>query len=251
MFLGKWIKEFFIIINFNVFKLFQFRYVLKLTRSFYVFFTYFLSFFFFFNFFWVLLLPQDLNHGWNYKLMYLHVPSAWASFLIYLCLVFFSILFIVFEDKFYFNLIRPLFLLGLFFCGVSLLTGCFWAKPLWGAYIVFDSRVVSYIFLLFIFLFLVIYDLYFPEYGMRWVSYFIIWNTMLIVFIKYSVDWFNTLHQNSSIDVINNKVFVHDVMFYPLFSSFVFVVCFIFYVWVLDYRSFILKRFVLKYLKKN
>jgi heme exporter protein C len=148
-------------------------------------------------------IPIDFQQGLNYKIIFIHVPSAWFCILIYLIMVFFAILYLIFKLQIFYYISEILCKLGLIFTVITLITGSFWGKPLWGTYWVWDARLTS-VFVLFL-IYLGIYllnKLYtYNEQGMKFLSLFILFGFLNIPIIKYSVDWWSTLHQTSSISL--------------------------------------------------
>lgn len=172
-------------------------------------------------------IPLDFQQGLNYKIIFLHVPSAWFCILVYLFMVGFSVFYLIYKTPILYYISIILCNLGLFFTFITLITGSLWGKPLWGTFWVWDARLTSVLILFFIYL--GIYFLnklyYFNQQGMKFTSIFIIIGFVNLPIIKYSVDWWATLHQTASISLSQTNS-LHSSVYISLllvFMSFIFL----------------------------
>ena len=157
--------------------------------------------------------PIDFQQGLNYKIIFIHVPSSCVCMLIYLIMVTFAILYLIYKIQVFYYISFILCKLGLTFTFITLITGAFWGKPLWGTFWVWDARLTS-VFILFV-IYLSIYFLNVlysdNEKGMKYSSFFVIFGFLNIPIIKYSVDWWSTLHQTASLSVSQTTGLHHSV----------------------------------------
>jgi len=164
-----------------------------------------------------------------YKLIYLHVPSAWLSLILYTFLVISSILFLIFKGDIFFIFSQIFSKYGLIFSLITLLTGSFWGKPLWGVFWVWDARLTSMLILFFIYIGynLLSFLLNKQNNYKELTSIFAIFGFIFLPIIKYSVEWWTTLHQNASLNFSQNS-FVHSSVYLSLFLmllSFISLIC--------------------------
>ena len=149
----------------------------------------------------LVLSPQDYKQSHSVRIMYVHVPGAWISLGIFSSITFLSLSGYIFKNKNFFLIAKSLAPSGLVFNIVALVTGSIWGKPTWGTWWAWDARITS---MLILFLFYLIYLLAWRIYQNKDKVYKI--TTLITIFgiinvpiIKYSVDWWNTLHQPASI----------------------------------------------------
>jgi heme exporter protein CcmC len=182
--------------------------------------------------------PTDFQQGENYRIIYVHVPAAWMSLFIYLIISITSFLFLVTKHPI-FNLISRIGAkIGSLFTLLTLLTGCFWGKPMWGTFWVWDARLTSVLILFFIYLGAIRLSEFSAEIG----SIFICIGLINIPIIKFSVNWWNTLHQPSSITQFGTSI--HISMLVPILFMFLafFSLCILLV--LLQTRKFILKSYI-------
>ena len=152
-----------------------------------------------------LLSPNDYQQGFTVKIMYIHVPSAWLAMFTYAFMTLYSILSFAFRITFGFILIKALAPIGMVFTIVCLITGSIWGKPMWGAWWVWDSRLTSVLVLLIFYLIIIILNKSFEniENGEKISAIFVLLGSVNLPIIKYSVEWWNTLHQPASISKLS------------------------------------------------
>ena len=149
--------------------------------------------------------------------MYVHVPAAWISLGIFSSLTILSIVGYIFKIRNFFLISKSLAPSGLVFNIVALVTGSIWGKPTWGTWWAWDARITSMLILvLFYIMYLVSWRIYENKDKVFKISTVItILGIINVPIIKYSVDWWNTLHQPASINILS-KSSIHISMLVPL-----------------------------------
>ena len=165
----------------------------------------------------LILSPEDYKQSDAVRIMYVHVPAAWISLGIFSSITFLSIIGFIFKNKNFFLISKSLAPSGFVFNIVALVTGAIWGKPTWGTWWAWDARITSMLILaLFYAMYLVSWRIYEKEEKVFKISTIItILGIVNIPIIKYSVDWWNTLHQPASINILS-KSSIHSSMLFPL-----------------------------------
>ena len=165
----------------------------------------------------LILSPEDYKQSHSVRIMYVHVPAAWISLGIFSIITFLSIAGYIFKLKNFFLISKSLAPSGLVFNIIALVTGSIWGKPTWGTWWAWDARITSMLILaLFYAMYLIVWRIYDKEEKVYKISTFItILGIINVPIIKYSVDWWNTLHQPASINILS-KSSIHSSMLYPL-----------------------------------
>ena len=161
--------------------------------------------------------PEDYKQSDAVRIMYVHVPAAWISLGIFSSITLLSICGFVFRNKNFFLISKSLAPSGFVFNVIALVTGSIWGKPTWGTWWAWDARITSMLILaLFYAMYLIVWRIYDKEEKVYKISTFItILGIINVPIIKYSVDWWNTLHQPASINILS-KSSIHSSMLYPL-----------------------------------
>ena len=161
--------------------------------------------------------PEDYKQSDAVRIMYVHVPAAWISLGIFSSITFLSIFGFVFKNKNFFLIAKSLAPSGFVFNIIALVTGAIWGKPTWGTWWAWDARITSMlILLLFYDVYLISCRIYETEEKVFKITTFItILGIINVPIIKYSVDWWNTLHQPASINILSKST-IHSSMLYPL-----------------------------------
>jgi len=188
----------------------------------------FLAFGFYYVFF---ISPNDYQQGIMVKIMYIHVPSAWLSMGIYTLIAIANLLFLIRKIPTASIIAKASAPLGLIFTLIVLISGIFWGRPMWGVWWVWDARLTSMLVLLFIYLGLIL--IYRMENGenkySKIAAVYSILGLINIPIIKFSVDWWNTLHQPASVLRFDGPT-IHTSMLYPLLIVFLgFIFLFLYY----------------------
>ena len=161
--------------------------------------------------------PEDYKQSDAVRIMYVHVPAAWISLGIFSSITLLSVCGFVFRNKNFFLISKSLAPSGFVFNIIALVTGSIWGKPTWGTWWAWDARITSMLILaLFYAMYLIVWRIYYKEEKVYKISTFItILGIINVPIIKYSVDWWNTLHQPASINIMS-KSSIHSSMLYPL-----------------------------------
>ncbi|MDC0866182.1 heme ABC transporter permease CcmC [Candidatus Pelagibacter sp.] len=161
--------------------------------------------------------PEDYKQSDAVRIMYVHVPSAWISLGIFSSITLLSISGFIFKNKNFFLISKSLAPSGFVFNIIALVTGSIWGKPTWGTWWAWDARITSMLILaLFYAMYLISWRIYESEEKVFKITTFItILGIINVPIIKYSVDWWNTLHQPASINILA-KSSIHSSMLFPL-----------------------------------
>lgn len=171
--------------------------------------------------------PPDYQQGEAVRMMYVHVPAAWTALGVYVFMGVCSICGIVFSAPAAFMLCRAAAAPGALFCGLCLLTGALWGKPIWGAWWAWDARLTSTL-VLFLFYISYLQALSFfreREKAERAASALCIIGLINVPIVKFSVEWWNTLHQPASV-MRGDGIAIHGEMLLPLMLMFFAYACF-------------------------
>ena len=187
--------------------------------------------------------PEDLIQGSAVRIMYVHVPSAWLSISSYLLLSICSFFFIVWRHPLADILSRSIAPVGTLFSLLTLLTGSIWGRPMWGTWWVWDARLTSMLILFIFFLGYIALSNAFEknERGSRPAALLAIVGSINLPIVKFSVDWWNTLHQPASIS-ISGESSISSEMLIPLLLSILGVYLFVFFTGLLFMRAEISTR---------
>ena len=161
--------------------------------------------------------PEDYKQSHAVRIMYVHVPSAWISIGIFSFMAFLSLTSFVLKIKNLVLICKSLAPSGFVFNIIALVTGSIWGKPTWGTWWAWDARITA----------MLILALFYGMYLITWrviidkdkvikiTSLIAIIGAVNVPIIKFSVDWWNTLHQTSSVNVFSNTS-IHVSMLMPL-----------------------------------
>ena len=165
----------------------------------------------------LILSPEDYKQSHSVRIMYVHVPAAWITLGIFSVIALLSIIGYVFKIRNFFLISKSLAPSGLVFNIIALVTGSIWGKPTWGTWWAWDARITSMLILvLFYFMYLVAWRIYEnDDKGFKITSIIALIGIINVPIIKYSVDWWNTLHQPSSINILSDSS-IHISMLFPL-----------------------------------
>jgi len=161
--------------------------------------------------------PEDYKQSHAVRIMYVHVPAAWIALGIFSCLALLSIVSFIFKNKNLSLISKSLAPSGFVFNVIALVTGAIWGKPTWGTWWAWDARITSMLILaLFYLMYLLAWRIYEDEEKViKITSMIAILGAINIPIIKFSVDWWNSLHQSASINVFSNTS-IHTSMLIPL-----------------------------------
>ena len=165
----------------------------------------------------LILSPEDYKQSHSVRIMYVHVPAAWISLGIFSTITILSIVGYIFKIKNFFLISKSLAPSGFVFNIIALVTGSIWGKPTWGTWWAWDARITSMLILaLFYLMYLIAWRIYEDkEQVFKVTSIITILGIINVPIIKYSVDWWNTLHQPASINILSKSA-IHSSMLVPL-----------------------------------
>ena len=150
--------------------------------------------------------PNDYQQGSTVRIMYVHVPSAWLALLTFFIMTVYSIIGLAFKTPFSFIVNTAVAPIGATFTLICLITGSLWGKPMWGTWWVWDARLTSVAILFMLYLIIIFLKNSFTNdnLGEKITAIFIIVGSINLPIIKFSVDWWNTLHQPASISKLSS-----------------------------------------------
>jgi len=194
--------------------------------------------------------PPDYIQGDSVRIMYIHVPS---SFIALGCFAFIgtaSILNLIFKIKFVCIIAKSLAPVGALFTLISIVTGSLWGKPTWGVWWVWDARITSMVILLFFYIAYILIWKFISDFdkASKFSSFVGIAGLFNLPIIKFSVDWWNTLHQPSSITLTSAPT-IHYTMLIPLIIMLVGLVVYSLIIFLMKYKTEVMKFKIDK--KKN
>jgi heme exporter protein C len=187
--------------------------------------------------------PPDYQQGDAYRIIYVHVPAAWMALMVYGMMAVASVVGLVWRHPLAEIAARAAAPIGATFTAVALFTGSVWGKPMWGTYWVWDARLTSVLILLFLYLgYIALHDAFEdPGRGARAAAILCLVGSVNLPIIKFSVDWWNTLHQPSSILRAAGPA-VHSTMLVPLLVMFGAFLCYFVVVHILRTRAALTER---------
>ena len=161
--------------------------------------------------------PEDYKQSHSVRIMYVHVPAAWMALGIFSIMTFLSVGTFVFKNKKFFLISKSLAPSGFIFNIIALVTGSIWGKPTWGTWWAWDARITSMLILaLFYFMYLLSWRIIENKNSVIKISSLIvIIGAINIPIIKFSVNWWNTLHQGPSLKIMSETT-IHSSMLIPL-----------------------------------
>ncbi len=158
--------------------------------------------------FWVA--PTDAQQGEVYRIIFIHVPAAWMSMFLYLVMASYGAMSLTFNTRLAAMMARAIAPTGAMFTFVALWTGSFWGRPTWGTYWVWDARITSELVLLFLYFgFIALANAFEdPRRGDRAAALLSLIGLVNLPIIYFSVQWWNTLHQGSSVSLRGTSMHV-------------------------------------------
>ena len=161
--------------------------------------------------------PEDYKQSHSVRIMYVHVPAAWMALGIFSLMTFLSVGTFIFKNKKFYLISKSLAPSGFIFNIIALITGSIWGKPTWGTWWAWDARITSMLILaLFYFMYLLSWKIIENKNTVIKISSLIvIVGAINLPIIKFSVNWWNTLHQGPSLKIIGETT-IHSSMLIPL-----------------------------------
>ena len=190
----------------------------------------------------LILSPSDRVQGDAMRIMYVHVPSAWLGLACFSAITILSISAFIFKIKNFFYINKSLAPIGLLFTFLAIVTGSLWGEPTWGTWWVWDARLTSMMVLMFFYIsYILCFKFIKKEQLMLKVSSLIaILGAINLPIIKYSVDWWTTLHQPASIKLgVSNSI--HSTMMLPLLSMLLVLVLYGALIFLMKYKTEIIR----------
>ena len=165
----------------------------------------------------LILSPEDYKQSDSVRIMYVHVPAAWISLGIFSLISVLSFGIIIFKNKNFSLITKSLAPSGFVFNIIALVTGSIWGKPTWGTWWAWDARITSMLLLaIFYLMFILSWRIAGTEdKAVKLSSYIAIFGVINVPIIKFSVDWWSTLHQPASINLLK-ETSIHSTMLLPL-----------------------------------
>ena len=191
----------------------------------------------------LILSPPDYLQGDSVRIMYVHVPSAWIGLAAFTSLAFLSFLSFVFKIKNLILISKSIAPIGLLFTCLAILTGSLWGQPTWGTWWVWDARITSMLVLLIFYLFFILsHKLIKNQERANKVSNIIaIIGAINLPIIKYSVEWWNTLHQPQSIKLLEGTSSIHSSMLLPLMLMLLVLLLYCALIFLMKYKTEIIR----------
>jgi heme exporter protein C len=179
--------------------------------------------------------PPDYQQGETVRIMYVHVPAAWMAMFCYTAMAGASAVALVWKHAVAHVTARATAPIGAAFTFLALVTGSLWGKPMWGTWWVWDARLTSVLILFFLYLGYMALENAFDDRarGAKAAAILAIVGAVNVPIIKFSVDWWNTLHQPASVVRLDGPA-IHPSMLTPLVLMAIGYTAF--YVWVLCLR---------------
>ena len=179
--------------------------------------------------------PADYQQGETVRIMYVHVPSAWMALFCYTGMAISSGVYIIWKHPLASLIAKETAPIGACFAFLALVTGSLWGQPMWGTWWVWDARLTSMLILLFLYIgYIALHDAFDDPYrGANSASVLALVGFINVPVIKFSVDWWNTLHQPASVFKMSGPS-IHTSMLTPLLLM---AIAFkAYYIWVLFVR---------------
>ncbi|MEI6611645.1 heme ABC transporter permease [Polynucleobacter sp.] len=187
--------------------------------------------------------PVDAVQGQGYRIIFVHVPASWMSMFIYIVMAVWAGLGLVFNTRLSAMMAQALAPTGALMAFLSLWTGAFWGKPMWGAWWVWDARLTSELILLFLYLgFMALQaSIDDPRRADKAGAILALVGVVNVPIIYFSVKWWNTLHQGASVSINKSPAMAHTMLWGMLLMA----LCFWMYsiaIALMRVRTIILER---------
>ena len=187
--------------------------------------------------------PKDYQQGDAVRIMYVHVPSAWLASFLYFSLAISCIFYLVWKHPLADLIANAMAPIGLIFSVLTLITGSLWGKPMWGTWWVWDARLTSMLILFFFYLGFILLSNAFERKidGSKTASVLAIIGLINLPIIKFSVDWWHTLHQPSSILRMDGPSIDKEMLF-PLALMMVGFSLFSLYLIIINVKTMLMEK---------
>ena len=186
--------------------------------------------------------PEDYKQSHAVRIMYVHVPAAWISLGIFTFIGILSLFNFIFKNKNFSLIAKSLSTSGFVFCIIALVTGSIWGYPTWGTWWAWDARITSMLLLsIFYLMYILSWKVFEKNINQEKISSIIAIIGMINVpIIKFSVDWWNTLHQNATVKIFS-KSSIHPSMMLPLLIMTVAFALFSLIIFIMEYKAEVVK----------
>jgi heme exporter protein C len=182
--------------------------------------------------------PPDYQQGEAYRIIFVHVPAAWMALMVYAMMAVASVIALVWRHPLAEVAARAAAPIGAAFTLIALVSGSVWGKPMWGTWWVWDGRLTSVLILFFLYLaYMALHDAFDdPSRGARAAAILCLVGSVNLPVIKFSVEWWHTLHQPASILRLDGPA-VHPSMLWPLLVMWAAFLCYFIVVHILRTRA--------------
>ena len=169
--------------------------------------------------------PEDYQQGSSVRIMYVHVPSAWLSLMTYFIMTVYSIIALAFRMPFGFIVNTAVAPIGAVFTLICIISGSLWGKPMWGTWWVWDARLTSVAVLFIVYLIVIFINYSFENIKVREkiAAIFILVGSINLPIVKFSVDWWNTLHQPATLSKLSKPSIDPSMMTPLIIMTFAFI----------------------------
>ncbi len=190
----------------------------------------------------LVLSPPDYIQGDSVRIMYVHVPSAWLGLACFSFITFLSILNFIFKIKNFYFINKSIAPIGLLFTCLAIVTGSLWGQPTWGTWWAWDARLTSMLVLmLFYILYILTLKIIKEESTIIKISSIVaIIGSINLPIIKYSVEWWSTLHQPASIKITGSST-IHSTMMLPLMVMLLVFLLYAALIFLMKYKTEIIR----------
>ncbi len=187
--------------------------------------------------------PKDYQQGDAVRIMYVHVPSAWLASFLYFSLAISCVFYLVWKHPLADLVSSSIAPIGVLFSALTLITGSLWGKPMWGTWWVWDARLTSMLVLFFFYLGYILLNNAFERKidGSKTASVLAIVGLINLPIVKFSVDWWHTLHQPASIIKFGGPS-IDEKMLLPLSLMFLALSFFSLYLIILNVKTKLIEK---------
>jgi heme exporter protein C len=190
----------------------------------------------------LILSPPDYIQGDSVRIMYVHVPSAWLGLACFSFITLLSIVNFIFKIKNFYFISKSIAPIGLLFTCLAIVTGSLWGQPTWGTWWAWDARLTSMLVLMvfYIFYILVFKTIKEERLKIKVSSIVAIVGSINLPIIKYSVEWWSTLHQPASIKITGSSA-IHSTMLLPLVAMLFVFLLYAALIFLMKYKTEIIR----------
>ena len=190
----------------------------------------------------LVLSPPDYLQGDSVRIMYIHVPSAWIGLVCFSVITLLSVLNFIFKIKNFYFINKSIAPIGLLFTCLAIVTGSLWGQPTWGTWWAWDARLTSMLVLMLFYMFYILtFKLLKEEKLIIKVSSIIaVVGSINLPVIKYSVEWWATLHQPASIKIVGSSS-IHSQMMLPLMVMLLVFLLYAALIFLMKYKTEIIR----------